>query len=150
MTTKAATVRVTIEKPTSSGRREGWWKRVSSINREKNGGWAIDGTFLNNGEQDIPIGAVLVCMDPRGSARHSWKGVSVHLVTPEGLELIKGNGCDEHGDFNLRTQCPSLLDCIELAMDLRRPDEDDSPLAAFTNQELLAELARRGVQVSVG
>jgi len=150
MTTKTATLRTTIEKPTGSGRREGWWKRVTGIDRDKSGGWAILGNFLNDGEQDLPVGAVLVCCDPRGSARHSWKGVSVHLATPKGLELIKGEGCDEYGDFNLRKQLPSLLDCIELAMDLRSPNEDDGPLSPFTNEELLAELARRGIQVTVG
>lgn len=150
MTTKTATIRVTIEKPTGSGHREGWWKQVSGIDRSKNGGWAITGDFLDGGEQDIPVGAVLVCCDPRGSARHGWKGVSVHLASPTGLELIKGEGCDEYGDFDLRKKLPSLLDCIELAMDLRRPGEEKGPLSAFTNEELLAELARRGIQVTVG
>lgn len=145
-----ATVRVNIQKPQGSGQRTGWWKEVSGLDRSKRGGWCILGDFVNEGEQDFQVGSVLIRCAPAGSARHGWKATRVYSVTPDGLLVVKGEGCDEDGDFDLHKQTPSLLDTIELAMDSRRvdPDQVDNPLAPFTNEELVAELVRRGVALN--
>lgn len=141
-------VRVNIDIPTSSGRRRGWWKHVSGVNRSARGGYAVEGDFMNEGWADLPVGAVLVRCSPEGSVKNGWKAASVHVVQPTGLEIVKGVGSDADGDFDLREQTPFLLDCIEQALDLRVANTTN-PLAQFSTAELMAELGRRGVDVGV-
>jgi hypothetical protein len=141
-------VRVNIEIPTGSGRRRGWWKRVSGVNRSAKGGYAIEGDFVNEGWVDLPVGAVLVRCSPEGSVKNGWKAARVHVVQPTGLEIVEGVGSDDDHDFDLWEQTPFLLDCIEQALDLRVPDATN-PLSGFSTTDLMEELKRRGVEVGV-
>jgi len=139
-------VRIHIEIPTGSGNRRGWWKKVTGVDRSARGGYAIEGEFMNGGQVDLEVGTVLVRCSPEGSARRGWKATSVRIVQPEGLQVVKGEGCDRDGDFDLWEKTPALLDTIELAMGLRPPDTTN-PMAAFTVEELRNELVSRGYQV---
>ena len=136
--------RVQIDIPTASGRRQGWCKLVTGIDRSKRGGWAILGDFLNEGETDLKVGAVIATMAPVGSAKNGGKEVIVEIVQPDGLETVRGEGCASDGYFDLWKKLPTLLDCIEVAMTLRPEGTSGDPFAPFTDEELAAELQRRG------
>jgi hypothetical protein len=141
-------VRVYIDIPTASGRRKGWWKHVSGVNRTAKGGYAVSGEFLDEGQVDLPVGAVLVRCSPEGSVKNGWKAARVYIMQPDGLQVVRGDGCDRDGDFDLWKETPALLDTIEQALDLR-PQDTSNPLAGFTVEELRAELETRGYQVSM-
>lgn len=142
------TVRVQIDIPTASSRRKGWAKRVTGIDRSKKGGWSILGDFLGEGEADFHVGDVIVTMAPCGSAKYSRKEVIVEIVQPDGLQTVRGVGCGSDGYFDLHKKLPSLLDCIEVAMDLRPEATGADPFAPFTTEELVEELRRRGIEVA--
>jgi len=115
----------------------GWWKVVDDIDRAKSGsGWAIIGSFLNRGQNDIEVGKVVVQCQ---TSKSNIKRVQVYVVSPTGLEVV---GPSDRW-LDLRQEFPLLCDTIEMAKGARPPDPAH-PLAAFTNEELLAELERRG------
>ena len=130
--------RIDISIPTASGQREGWWKSVDGIDRSAKGGYCIEGSWLNEGEADLDSGTVLVACIPRGSVANGNKAIQVYVVEPDGLE-------PRGGEYDLWTQTPSLLDEIENALN-EAVDIEEGPLSAFSNEELLAELRRRGIK----
>ena len=71
----AETVRVKVRKPRGSGQREGWNKLVSSVDDTKSGGYAFEGRFLDERQEDLKVGSVLVGQIPVGSARsgNHWR-----------------------------------------------------------------------------
>ena len=64
----------TYSAPTASGRRRGWSKYVTDVDTSKRNGYAFDGAFLREGENELPAGAVIVQKSPGGSVRNStWE-----------------------------------------------------------------------------
>ena len=81
----AETVRVKVTKPRGSGRREGCNKLLSSIDDTKTGGYAFEGRFLDERQEDLKVGSVLVSQTPVGSAKNGnhWR---VGVVGAGGVE----------------------------------------------------------------
>lgn len=79
------TVRVKVAKPQGSGRREGWNKLVTSVDDTKSGGYAFQGRFLDERQEDLKVGSILVGQIPVGSARdgNHWR---VGIVGGGGVE----------------------------------------------------------------
>jgi len=109
LNTPAEKIRVAISHAVASGRRTGWAKLVTGVDRTKKGGYAILGGFIDEGEVDLDANSILVRMIPEGSVKHASKEIQVQRVTDAGLTDIDGT-------YNLRTELPSLLDVIEQAM----------------------------------
>lgn len=141
-------VRVNISVPTGSGRRRGWWKQVSGVDRSARGGYCILGDFMDEGMVDLEVGTVLLRCAPEGSVKNGWKAARVLVVQPDGLQVVMGAGADGDGDFDLWKETPALLDTVEQAMSLR-PTDTTNPLAGFTVEELREELESRGYQVGM-
>lgn len=70
--------------PTSSGRRRGWLKLVSGIDRSQSGGYAILGEFLSEHEMELPIGGVVVRCSPAGSVKNGYKEYDFGVITSKG------------------------------------------------------------------
>ena len=108
------TIRTTITHAKASGGRKGWVKHVTRVDTLKRNGYAFEGKFLNEGQHDLPEGAVLVHYVPGGSMKHAAASGYVCVVTPSGLAQI----CKEYdwrGEFlsirdaavtGLMRQCP--------------------------------------------
>ncbi len=93
-------MKVTIrpEVDTASGRREGWVKRVTAIGKGA-GAKQYAGDYLRPGaEVELPVGAVLLRVDPRGSARRGWQEATVWLVSVDGLCQHGGDELDWRDD----------------------------------------------------
>lgn len=81
------TIRINYKAATESGRRRGWGKVVTSVDSGKTNGYAFEGTFLQDGECDLPIGTVVVEMVPGGSIQNSRKMFRAATVRAEGVGL---------------------------------------------------------------
>lgn len=82
-------VTVTIENSSTSGNRKGWTKIVDSVDMEQKGGYAFEGSFLDDGEHEILVGSIIITCDPRGSVKNWWKEGTISRVQEDGtLGLI--------------------------------------------------------------
>jgi hypothetical protein len=73
--------RIKLAYPTGSGNRRGWWKHVTSVDLTKKDGYSLIGPFLKEGENDLPLGAILICQYPTGSANRGWPKANAYRVT---------------------------------------------------------------------
>ena len=132
------TVRIKFYAATGSGRRKGWGKVVDAVDATKRNGYAFDGEFLGDGEHDVPVGAVIVSVEPNGSAKHPTKYGRVHRITPDG-EYQQLAAADWHEEFlTLRDAAAAAL-----AGNTRTVADIDAELAALQQRitELEAERA---------
>jgi len=79
---------VKIENHTNSGRRSGWTKLVTGCDLSKSNGFAFEGRFLNDGEQELQPGDILVQKNPEGSVKNPWSSGVCLRVSDTG-ELIR-------------------------------------------------------------
>lgn len=100
----------------ASGKRQGWAKRVAAVDRSQRGGYALDGLMLYPGEQELPVGAVLVNASPTGSARFPGKVYSLAWVDPTAEGGLRWVLRDQ------KEAGPTFLDTVEaqLARQIRR------------------------------
>lgn len=112
-----ATVRVTIENKIESGKRKGWSRWVTRVDQGKRNGYAFDGSFLDDGEHDLPEGAIVIQKNPEGSVKNEWFSGVVFRVTANGLERIHAETFDWFKHF------PSFRDFVAKAV-------SDSPCGA--------------------
>ena len=126
-------VRIQIENETNSGNRRGWHKRVTAVDQSKRNGYALEGEFLNDGEHDVEVGAVIVECYPTGSVKNGGKQGCVYVVQADGSLVRQHDSVDWHSQF------PTLRDQVVEALAGEKPN----PLAAFSTEELQAEIARR-------
>ena len=146
-----AMIRRTFTKPTGSGRRVGWLKIVTGIDRSQKNGYALQGEFLNEGEQEVPAGSVVVCCAPAGSAKSQMRTYDCFQV--ESSLQVDGNlGTSmsfDHCSPSFLDQVQARLDCVPwvqtLALASLTPAIDPmiAALAGFTTEQLEAELERR-------
>lgn len=87
------TTRIRIVKPRATRGRVGWLKVVESVDRTQKNGYAFDGDFLQEGLNDLRIGAVVIQCEPTGSLRHPAKEFSVGCVVDGKIKWLEtGNG----------------------------------------------------------
>ena len=137
--TSETKVRVEIENVQASGRRKGWTKLVYDVDTSKTNGYAFDGRFLNDGKHDLEVGAVLVSKDPCGSVKNGHDEGMLGIVQADGSIDWTCAAKDWRKDFL------DLRDAVAEA--LNREVEPVNPLAAYTDEQILAELHRRGLTV---
>lgn len=141
-------VRIQITNVRESGRREGWTKQVTNVDRTKQNGYSLIGKFLSNGLHELQVGEVIVRQDPTGSVKHGGKKGSVGFVTKEGqIEWTLTDG-DWHTQFLLiRDEVERLLNISSALKGVQctgyAVTEATNPLEAFSTEALQAELARR-------
>lgn len=113
-----ADIRITIEASTASGHRKGWWKRITSVDPTKKGGYSLNGEFLRAGENDLPLGAIVVEQYPTGSVKNGTnKGVAYRV---EATGLVQFATCDDW-----YRQFLSFRDAIMAALPSAGPTPDD-------------------------
>jgi len=125
---------VKITLATASGQRVGWAKHVTKINEGQKGGYAYEGEFLRSGQAELPVGAVLIYINPEGSVAHQYQSAKVRRVLAGGeLETVR--------EFaNFRTEEPTIRRFVAELLDIT-----PNPLADYTDENLLAECRRRGL-----
>ena len=127
-----------------------WRKLLTHVDREQSNGFAFVGDWLRAGERaELEVGSLILCYDDVGS-RKNWRPV-VRL-----LKVLE-NGVEDfeevfrwEGDFRERSWALAVRDDIAaiLAEEQGQQPEEGSLLAGLSDEELIAELERRGYAVS--
>lgn len=125
-----------------------WRKLLTHVDRELSSGFAFVGDWLHAGERaELEVGSLILCYDDVGS-RKNWRPV-VRL-----LKVAIENDFEEvfrwDGDFRERSWALAVRDDIAaiLAEEQGQQPEEGSLLAGLSDEELIAELERRGYTVT--
>ena len=117
-----ATVRIVLKNETNSGNRRGWTKVVTSVDVTKSNGYAFGGRFINDGENDLEVGSVLIQKNPMGSVKHGYDVGVCLVVRPDGSlwQTHDGNG------FRWLREFLSFRDHVAAVLSLLPSDRYDS------------------------
>ena len=79
----------------ASGGRKGWMKVVTKVDPNGRNGYSFDGEFLTDGvEVDLPVGSVIIRVDPEGSVKNGYQLGNVLKLQADGtMESL------EYGDW---------------------------------------------------
>ena len=125
-------------------RKKSWAKVLESVDITKSNGYAFVGNWLRRGEKaELPIGSYVLTYDEPGSMKNWYPLVKLYRVTPDGLEAV----LEYEGEIGERSWALAVRDRIaEILAESR--GETPNPLAAFGDEELIAELQRRGYTIT--
>ena len=131
---------------TMDDRHKCWRKVLTHVDKNQSNGFAFIGDWLRAGERaELEIGSIILAYDVVGS-RKNWRPV-VRL-----LKVGVENDLDEifrwEGDFRERSWALAVRDDIAAILAEEQGQQpEESPLAGFSDEELIAELERRGYAV---
>ena len=124
-----------------------WRKLLEKVDKNQSNGFAFIGDWLRAGERaELEVGSLILAYDVVGS-RKNWRPV-VRL-----LKVAIENDLDEifrwEGNFGERSWALAVRDDIAAILAEAQGQEapEESPLAGFSDEELIAELERRGYAV---
>src|SRR5690606_2444822 len=128
-------------------RKKSWRKHLERVDKEKANGYAFVGDWLHAGERaELEIGSFILCYDEAGSMKNWYPVVRLFKVVENGLDEIY----HWEGDVRERSWALAVRDEIAaiLAEAQGQEPEEESPLASISDEELIAELERRGYIVT--
>ena len=139
--------KIVIIPETLDGRKKTWRKLITQVDKTKANGYAFIGEWLKAGERaELEVGSFILCYDEAGSMKNWYPVVRLFKV---GL----GNDLEEvfhwKGNVHERSWALAVRDGIAaiLAEAQGQEPEEGSPLANISDEELIAELERRGYTV---
>jgi len=138
-------VKAIVEIPAKKDdRKKAWAKVLESVDITKSNGYAFVGNWIRRGEKaELPIGSYVLTYDEPGSMKNWYPLVKLYRVTPDGLEVA----LEYEGNIRERSWALAVRDRIaEILAESR--GETPNPLAAFGDEELIAELQRRGYTIT--
>ena len=133
---------------TLDGRKKTWRKHLESVDKTKANGYAFIGNWLRAGERaELEVGSFILCYDEAGSMKNWYPVVRMFKV---GVENDLEEVYRWEGDVNERSWALAARDEIAaiLAEAQGQEPEEGSLLAGISDEELIAELKRRGYTVS--
>ena len=130
-------------------RKKTWRKHLESVDKEKANGYAFVGEWLRAGErEELEVGSFILCYDEPGSMKNWYPVVRVLKVDGDTdlQEVYRWEG-------NIRERSWALAVRDDIAAILAEAQgqepEGESMLARIPDEELIAELERRGYTVAV-
>ena len=124
-------------------RKKTWRKLLTNVDREQSNGYAFVGEWLKAGERaELEVGSFILCYDEAGSMKNWYPVVRMFKVVENGLE----EAYRWEGSIRERSWALAVRDAIAtiLAEAQGQEPEEVSPLASISDEELIAELERRG------
>lgn len=118
----------------------GWTKSVFGVDRSKNNGYSIQGEFMGKEGDTYEISELYLDCDIRGSRSHQEKNYRLFTVEPYGAITVIATTGDSRG------WALELWDAIEEFLGKAEPV---NPLAQYTDDQIIDELARRGLHNQV-
>ncbi len=125
-----------------------WRKLLTHVDKNQSNGFAFIGDWLRAGERaEIEVGSLILAYDVVGSYKNWCPVVRVLKV---GVETDLEEVYRWEGDFRERSWALAVRDDIAAILAEAQGQEapEESPLAGFSDEELIAELERRGYAVS--
>lgn len=127
-------------------RKKTWRKLLESVDKTKANGYAFVGDWLRAGErEELEVGSFILCYDEPGSMKNWYPVVRMFKVVENGLEEVfhwEGNTRERSWALAVRDEISVIL-----AKAQRQEPEEGSLLASISDEELIAELERRGYTV---
>jgi len=131
-------------------RKKTWRKLLTQVDKTKANGYAFVGEWLRAGERaELEVGSFILCYDEAGSMKNWYPVVRMFKVVENGLEEVycwEGNICERSWALAVRDEIAAIL---AEAQGQEPEEEDGSLLASISDEELIAELERRGYAVTV-
>jgi len=128
-------------------RKKTWRKHLESVDKEKANGYAFVGNWLRAGErEEIEVGSFILCYDEPGSVKNWYPVVRMFKVVENGLEEVyrwEGNTRERSWALAVRDEISVIL-----AEAQGQEPEEGSLLANIFDEDLIAELERRGYTVT--
>lgn len=126
--------------------RGGWIKKLKGIDESKENGYKYEGEFLPSraltGLYEFKKGIYIVC-SLRGSRRNPTKYVRLIKINEEGIHYF--GECFEGNDWALQ-----ILPLAKKAIEEERLSiKDINELEAYSDEQLISELKRRGIAVDI-
>jgi len=143
-------MRVIFKKQSASGKRYSWAKKITSVDSSKENGYAFDGDFLKQGENNLSIGDIIIEKYPVGSAKNGYNLGVVYKVAEATDDTIFENEKDYWEvtsrenmqileTFVWETEFLSFRDFVSSVLNNNKENE----LTKYTLEELEAEINRR-------
>ena len=124
-------------------RKKHWAKALESVDTTKPNGYAFLGNWLRRGERaELTVGSYVLTYDEPGSMKNWYPAVKLYRVTPDGLEAV----LEYEGEIGERSWALAVRDKIATIL-AESQGEAPNPLAGYSDEELIAELQRRGYTV---
>lgn len=116
-------ITINIKTEYASGGRKSWWKHITSIDAAQRGGYAFVGSFLNEGEHEVPVGALLLHVTNHGSVKNGHQEGGLLAVEADGSlrEIVSGLHWREQS-VSLRKSAEAYLASPILAAGLIQPE----------------------------
>jgi len=138
---------VTIPEPLDD-RKRSWRKLLTQVDKEKTNGYAFVGEWLRAGERaELEVGSFILCYDEPGSVKRWYPVIRMFKVgVDDDLNEVyrwEGSVCERSWALAVRDDIAAVL----AEAQVQKPEEG-APLAGFTDEELMAELERRGYIVT--
>ena len=117
-----------------------WAKTVKSVNTSIATGYAFEGDFIGIGRKhELPVGSYVLVYAELGSMRHHHPSVQLWKVTADGHEVAyKREHLNPSWALEVRDDIAAIVNATP------EPAEESSPLSAFADSDLVAEVERRG------
>lgn len=137
---------VTIKTEYASGNRKSWWKVITGIDASQRGGYAFEGEFLQEGERELPVASLLLHVTNHGSVKNGYQDGNLFAVEADGTlrEIVTGLNWREQS-VTLRKAAEDYLTAQNAQIVEAAESHVNTVLANLTNDELLAEVRRRGL-----
>ncbi len=129
---------------TLDGRKKTWRKLLESVDKTKANGYAFVGEWLRAGErEELEVGSFILCYDEPGSVNNWYPVVRLLKV---GVEKDLDEVYRWEGNIRERSWALAVRDDIDAILADAQGQEppEESLLAGFSDEELMAELERRG------
>ena len=127
-------------------RKKSWRKLLEKVDKEKANGYAFVGEWLKAGERaELEVGSFILCYDEAGSMKNWYPVVRLFKVLENGLEYAyrwEGSIRERSWALAVRDEIAAIL-----AEAQGQEPEEGSPLASISDEELIAEIRRRGYTV---
>ena len=129
------------------GRKKSWRKLLTQVDETKTNGYAFVGEWLRAGERaELEVSSFILCYDEAGSMKNWYPVVRLFKAVENGLEEVlhwEGKTHECNWALAVRDDIAAIL-----AEAQGQKPEEGGPLAGFSDEELIAELERRGYTVA--
>ena len=132
-----------ISQLTLDRRFKSWVKWVDSVDTSKTNGYAFVGDFVKDGTIEIEVGQprLLLAQATSGSMKYNSAYYQIVKLNEDGsLTALDISDNDQNLGWALR-----IRDSVKNVLDSISNTEPENPLTQFSNEELLAEIKRRGI-----
>jgi len=140
--------KIVVVPGTLDDRGKTWRKLLTQVDKNQPNGFAFIGEWLRAGERaELEVGSFILCYDEAGSMKNWHPVVRLFKVGVENdLDEVfrwEGNVRERNWALAVRDEIAAIL-----AEAQGQGPEEGSPLASISDEELIAELRRRGYTVT--